>query len=102
LLKKYTNRALKDKNYRTFFENQEKYLNFTSDKVLRKLAKLYDMAKDDTSSIVNWDLHHKINRTAKKTMNELKKLFREGKISIPEPTENDINYIKDKNPKSKK
>lgn len=42
------------------------------------------MAKDNTNeSIIDWDLHHKVNRTAEKTIVELRKLFREGKIKIP-------------------
>ena len=89
----------KDKNYRNFFGNEEKRLNFVADKTIKKLAKLYDMAKDEKSSIVNWDLHHKINKTAEKTIEEVKKLFREGKLKIVSPTENDLKFIKGKKPK---
>jgi hypothetical protein len=100
LLKKYANKVGKIKNYRDFFGNEEKMLNFVADKTIRKLSKLYDMAKDDTSSsIVNWDLHHKINKTAEKTIQEVKKLFREGKLEITPPTEDDLKFIKDKKPK---
>ena len=99
MLKKYIIMVAKDKNYRNFFGNEEKRLNFVADKTIKKLAKLYDMAKDEKSSIVNWDLHHKINKTAEKTIEEVKKLFREGKLKIVSPTENDLKFIKGKKPK---
>jgi hypothetical protein len=39
----------------------EKMFKFESNKALRKIYKLYDMAKVDTDSIHNWELHNKIN-----------------------------------------
>lgn len=35
------------KNKEDFFEYWEKYINFTSDKVFKKISKLYDMCKDE-------------------------------------------------------
>ena len=51
-----------EKNPQKYFEYLEKKLNFVADKMKRKLYKLYDMVKDTTNkSIINWDLHNKIN-----------------------------------------
>lgn len=45
-----------------YFEVIEKKLNFVGDKMIKKLAKLYDMTPDTKTqeSIVNWDLHQEI------------------------------------------
>jgi hypothetical protein len=97
MMNDYVKKAQKYKNYRDFFGNEIKIINFAADKMIRKLGKLYDMAPNDTnSSIVNWDLHHKINKTAEKTMQEISRLVREGKITISPPKEDDI---KGKKPK---
>ena len=48
----------KFKNKDDFFVYWEKYINFTSDKVFRKISKLYDMCKDDKKN----PLHDKINK----------------------------------------
>lgn len=51
-----------EKNPQKYFEYLEKKLNFVADKMKRKLYKLYDMVKDTTNkSIINWELHNKIN-----------------------------------------
>lgn len=51
-----------EKNPQKYFEYLEKRLNFVGNKMKRKLYKLYDMVKDTTNkSIINWDLHNKIN-----------------------------------------
>jgi hypothetical protein len=55
---KYQNNPLK------YFEKLEKMLNFTGDKMLRKIYKLYDMVPDVKStreSIINWELYTKLN-----------------------------------------
>jgi hypothetical protein len=62
-------------NYSDFFGNEIKRLNFVGDKTIKKLSKLYDMVDDDKQSIVNWDLHHKINKTAEKTRERLNELI---------------------------
>lgn len=49
------------KNPKKYFEKIFKFLKFESNKVLRKIYKLYDMAKDDKTSVKNWDIHQKIN-----------------------------------------
>jgi hypothetical protein len=48
-------------NPNKYFEYLEKKLNLVGDKTFRKLSKLYDMAKDSDKSIIDWDLHTKIN-----------------------------------------
>ena len=52
-----------EKDPQKYFEYLEKKLNFVADKMKRKLYKLYDMVKDTTNkgSIINWELHNKIN-----------------------------------------
>lgn len=75
-LDKFVKDARKHKNYRDFFEYEIKKLNFAGDKTIKKLSKLYDMAGDNNNSIVNWDLHHKINKTSEKTMKNLQELLR--------------------------
>jgi hypothetical protein len=83
MMRKYFFHVKKFKNYRDFFGYEEKRLNLAADKMIRKLAKLYDMVEhDEKSSIVNWDLHHKINKTAEKTLKEIKNLAREGKLNF--------------------
>jgi hypothetical protein len=59
-LKKYIKKK-KFKNKEDFFGYWEKYINFTSDKVFKKVSKLYDMCKDDN---VN-PLHDKITKKEK-------------------------------------
>ena len=48
-----------------YFAYLVKRINFVGNKMIKKLHKLYDMAKDDTkttsNSVLNWDLHTKIN-----------------------------------------
>jgi hypothetical protein len=68
------------KNYDKFFEDEEKRFKFTANRILKKIHKLYDMAKDNeektsklhkkisdkkvneekNDSIKDWDLHHKL------------------------------------------
>jgi len=55
---KYQNNPMK------YFEKLEKMINFTGDKMLRKIYKLYDMVPDVKStreSIINWELYTKLN-----------------------------------------
>lgn len=80
MLNMYIKKIQKYKNYQDFFVNEQKRLNFVADNRLRKLAKLYDMAKDDIQEekdIVDWDLYHKINKTEEKTMKALKEMLRD-------------------------
>lgn len=50
------------RNPQKYFEYLEKRLNFVGNKMKRKLYKLYDMVKETTNkSIINWQLHNKIN-----------------------------------------
>lgn len=59
ILKKYQKY---ERNPEKYFEYLEKYLNFVGRKTKRKLFKLYDMVENDKNSIINWDLHNKINK----------------------------------------
>ena len=78
LVDEYTKIAGKYKNYEDFFGNEIKMINFAANKTLRKLAKLYDMAKDDKKlSIENWDAHYDANNTFQKTIDEMAKAARE-------------------------
>lgn len=54
----------KFKNAQQFLEYQEKYFKFVTTKVMKKLSKLYAMAKKDNTneSIENWEAYHKINK----------------------------------------
>lgn len=79
----YAKKVNKYENYQDFFGNEEKRFNFVGNKMIKKLSKLYDMMEDDKkSSIGNWDLHQKINKAGEKTLEEIKKLAREGKLKL--------------------
>jgi hypothetical protein len=46
-----------------FFKTEIENLNYEANKMLKKISKLYDLAKDDepvSESIINWDLHQKL------------------------------------------
>jgi hypothetical protein len=52
-----------EKNPKQFFKDEIKKFNMVGDKMIRKIAKLYDMAKNDapvSESIIDWDLHAKL------------------------------------------
>jgi hypothetical protein len=53
-----------EKNPIKFFQEQCKKFNKVADQLLRKVAKLYDLAKDDdtqvSESIINWELHQQL------------------------------------------
>lgn len=51
-----------EKNPSEFFKNRIKYLNFVGEKMMKKLGKLYSIAKDDTkkSDIIN-KIYNKVN-----------------------------------------
>lgn len=52
-----------EKNPKQFFKDEIKKFNMVGDKMIRKIAKLYDMAKNDapvTESIIDWELHSKL------------------------------------------
>ena len=71
----FIKRTKKTKNYREFFDYEIKRLNFAGETTIKKLSKLYDMVDNNKGSIVNWDLHHKINKTAEKTREKLHELL---------------------------
>jgi hypothetical protein len=52
-----------EKNPTKFFEVEFEKFNYVANKMLKKISKLYDMAKDDeqvSESILNWDLHQRV------------------------------------------
>ena len=55
-----------------FFRREERNFKTISEKMIKKISKLYDIAKVDTSSIKDWDLHHKINKTGEQFETEIK------------------------------
>ena len=61
---KFFNYAIKyQKNPTKFFEDEFENFNFVANKMLKKISKLYAMAKDDeqvSESIINWELHQQI------------------------------------------
>jgi len=65
LRNKFLNYLIKFQNNPTeFFEDECEKFNYISTKMLKKISKLYAMAKDDeqpvSESIINWELHQKI------------------------------------------
>ena len=62
---KFLNFAMKyENNPKKFFEDEFEKFNYVANKMLKKISKLYAMAKDDeqpvSESILNWDLHQQI------------------------------------------
>jgi hypothetical protein len=52
-----------EKNPTKFFEDEIENFQYIANKMLKKISKLYSMAKDDeqvSESILNWDLHQQI------------------------------------------
>lgn len=78
--KSYKKELSRYRDYDEFYKDAIKNLNYVGDKMIRRIAKLYDMVDDDNDlsegSIHNWDLYHKINQTSKKTTNSVKKAIR--------------------------
>ena len=64
LRNKFLNYLIKFQNNPTeFFEDECEKFNYISTKMLKKISKLYAMAKDDeqvSESIINWELHQQI------------------------------------------
>jgi hypothetical protein len=77
-IESYVNKYKKyGKNYDKFFEDEEKRFKFTANRILKKIHKLYDMAKD------NKDSNEKTNKLHKKiTDKESVRLSEEQKNSI--------------------
>ncbi len=92
-IESYVNKYKKyGKNYDKFFEDEEKRFKFTANRILKKIHKLYDMAKDSDektnklhkkitnkesfrlseeqkSSIHDWELYHKLKNDGKPNFN---------------------------------
>ena len=62
--RKFLSRTIRyEKNPTKFFEDEFEKFNYVANKMLKKISKLYAMAKDDeqvSESIINWDLHQQI------------------------------------------
>lgn len=61
-LDRFLRRVTKYKNGTDFLESEEKRFKFVSQKMIKKISKLFDMAKTN-ESIVDWDLYHKVKKT---------------------------------------
>lgn len=60
-------------NFKKYFENEEKTFRFVATDMIKKIAKLYDMARDvKTESIINWELWQKIKVPNSKIVTEFK------------------------------
>lgn len=78
---KYAKKITKQKKFDKFFEFEEKRINFAADKMIKKIYKLYDMAKDDNTTeklkiskeIKDWDLYHEVKKTKTEFTTEIKK-----------------------------
>jgi glycosylphosphatidylinositol transamidase (GPIT) subunit GPI8 len=61
---KFLSQTIKyQKNPTKFFKDEIENFQYIANKMLKKISKLYAMAKDDeqvSESILNWDLHQKI------------------------------------------
>lgn len=77
----------REKNFRestdNFFKRIEKKFKFESNKLLRKLYKLYAMLEDDkiNESIVNYKLYSKINNLEEKNLKRLFEIIKERKLN---------------------
>jgi len=62
--RKFLSQTMKyEKNPTKFFKDEIENFQYIANKMLKKISKLYAMAKDDeqvSESILNWDLHQKI------------------------------------------
>ena len=62
--KKFLSYVMKyEKNPTKFFEDEIENFQYIANKMLKKISKLYAMAKDDkqvSESIINWELHQKV------------------------------------------
>lgn len=56
------NRISRFPSYKEFFDYEEKMFKFVSRKVMKKLGKLYAMAKVEEGSILEWDLYQQVNK----------------------------------------
>jgi hypothetical protein len=60
-------------NFKKYFENEEKTFRFVATNMIKKIAKLYDMARDvKNESIINWELWQKLKVPKSKIVTESK------------------------------
>ena len=70
-VQKYLRKLVKHDNAKDFFADMEKKFKFVSNKMIKKISKLYAMTHTN-ESIVNWELYHKTKGNFKKLVTELK------------------------------
>jgi hypothetical protein len=65
VFRNYIKKVQKYKNHNDFFRNEEKMFKKITNNLIRKIHKLYSLIKhkQTNESIIDWDLHHKINKT---------------------------------------
>lgn len=61
-----------ENNIEGFYKYEEKNMKRVSEKMLKRLSKLWSLVKSNPSSIRNWELHQKINKHGEKIETELK------------------------------
>jgi hypothetical protein len=68
LFKKIIKKASKfENNVENFYLYEEKNFKTVSREVMKKISKLYSLTnKTEKTSILDWDLHHEINKTYEK------------------------------------
>jgi hypothetical protein len=68
----YINQASKfKKDFKKYFEYEEKVFKFVATKMIKKISKVYAMTKDDTNeSIINWELWQKVNGSKNEIVTE--------------------------------
>jgi len=98
--RKFINKILKFENAEDFFKFEEKKFKYVANKMIKKIAKLYDYIDRDKKvqeSIIDWDLHHLIkNHLQKNTL--IKELKYSKNLLSSNNTNNgeEKNYIKRK------
>ena len=61
-----------ENDHKKFYIYEEQRIKKVSEKMIKKLIKLWDLAKVNQSSIQNWELHHKITSRGQQIETELK------------------------------
>lgn len=75
--RKILNKLDRFKNYKEFFEYEEKMFKFVAKKLMKKISKLYTITNTEQDDILNWELHQKLNKKTKFVKES--KFFRRGK-----------------------
>ena len=70
--KKFIRKIQNYNTYEDFFKAEEKLFKIVSDKMIRKISKVYAMTTPKNKSIKEWDLYHETNETIKNITTEIK------------------------------